>query len=126
MLACIHSTSQNHCMFSNYVKTAWRNLRKNKFYTGINIFGLAIGLAIGIMILLWVQDEFSYNSFHRNAENIYKINSHIGSGTSAQVWQTSPSPLAVFSKQSIPEVAEAVRMTGREPQLLSNGKTKFL
>ena len=67
-------------MFRNYFKTAWRNLLKNKFYSAINIAGLSIGLAVGIMVLLWVQDELSYDSFHKNANNIYKINSHLGTG----------------------------------------------
>ncbi len=88
-------------MFRNYIKTAWRSLLKNKFYSAVNITGLAIGLAVGIMILLWVQDEFSYDGFHRNADNIYKINSHLGSGADAQVWEGSPAPLAVYCKQSI-------------------------
>ncbi|MEP6951837.1 MAG: ABC transporter permease, partial [Ginsengibacter sp.] len=97
-------------MFRNYFKAAWRNLVNNKFYSAINITGLAIGLAVGIMILLWVQDELSYDSFHHNAGSIYKINSHLGTGTSAQVWEGSPGPLAVFSKQQIPEVVNAVRI----------------
>jgi putative ABC transport system permease protein len=112
-------------MIKNYFKTAWRNLTKNKFYSGINITGLAIGLAVGIMILLWVQNELSYDSFHTNANNIYKINSHIGKGTSAQVWEGSPAPLAVFCKQSIPAVVNAVRINPRYEQLLftySNNK----
>src|SRR5689334_842655 len=104
-------------MFRNYFNTAWRNLVKNKFYSGINIIGLAIGLAVGIMILLWVQNELSYDKFHRNAGNIYKINSHIGTGTSAQVWPGAPAPLSVFSKQ-IPEVANAVRINEVDQQLL--------
>ncbi len=68
-------------MFKNYLKTAWRNLWRNKFYSVINITGLAVGLAVGIMILLWVQDEFSYDRFHVNAANIYKVNSHLGKGS---------------------------------------------
>src|SRR5689334_11283158 len=112
-------------MIKNYFKSAWRNLAKNRFYTGINIAGLAVGLAVGIMILLWVQNELSYDSFHSNAKNIYKINSHLGSGTSAQVWDGSPAPLAIFAR-SVPGVANAVRIMGKNPLLLSNGNTKIL
>src|SRR5436190_16146019 len=104
-------------MIKNYFKTAWRNLTNNKFYSAINITGLAIGLAVGIMILLWVQNELSYDKFHRNANNIYKINSHIGSGTSAQVWTGAPGPLLVFSKQ-LPEVVNAVRVNEIYEQIL--------
>jgi len=106
-------------MINNYFKTAWRNLVKSKFYSLINISGLAIGLAVGIMILLWVQNESSFDSFHHNADQIYKINSHIGSGSGAQVWDGSPAPLAVFCKQSVPEVINSVRIK-------STGKTQFI
>jgi len=99
-------------MFRNYFITAFRNLWKNKFYSSINITGLSVGLAVGIMILLWVQDELSYNSFHRNADHIYKINSHLGTGTGEQVWEGAPSPVALFSKKEIPEVADAMRLRG--------------
>ena len=58
-------------MFRNYIITAVRNLLRNKFYTSINIAGLAIGLSVGIMILLWVQDELSYNKFHSKADRIF-------------------------------------------------------
>jgi len=104
-------------MVKNYLKTAWRNLTKNKFYSAINITGLAIGLAVGIMILLWVQNELSYDKFHHNSNSIYKINSHLGSGTSAQVWDGAPGPLLVFSKQ-LPEVVNAVRVNGIYEKLL--------
>jgi putative ABC transport system permease protein len=112
-------------MIKNYFKTAWRNFKNNKLYSAINVSGLAIGLAVGILILLWVHDELSYDSFHHNAANIYKINSHIGAGTSAQVWDGAPAPLTVLSKQ-IPEVINAVRINEIYQSLLFKyGDKKF-
>src|SRR5688500_18878577 len=114
-------------MIKNYFKIAWRNLFKNKFYSAINIAGLAIGLAVGIMILLWVQDEFSFDSFHEHADDIYKINSHFDTDEGEQVWEDSPAPLAVLAKQSIPEVANVVRINPRWDQLLfSVGDKKMI
>jgi putative ABC transport system permease protein len=60
-------------MFTNYIKITLRNLFRNKLYTFINIFGLAIGLAACLMIYLWVQDELSFDRFHPNASRIYRI-----------------------------------------------------
>jgi putative ABC transport system permease protein len=97
-------------MFKNYFITAWRNLLNNKFYSCINVIGLAVGLSVGIMILLWVQDELSYDKFHANAERIFKINSHLPTGESEQVWEGSPSPIAVHASKKIPEVEAAVRI----------------
>ncbi|MFT3935016.1 MAG: ABC transporter permease [Chitinophagaceae bacterium] len=114
-------------MLKNYLKTAWRNLWKNKFYSVINISGLAIGLAVGIMILMWVQHESGYDGFYKNTSSLYKINSHIGSGTNAQVWEGSPAPLAVFCKQSIPEVENAVRVKDRYEQIsFKEGEQEFI
>ncbi|HYK47351.1 MAG TPA: ABC transporter permease, partial [Parafilimonas sp.] len=74
---------------------------------------------------MWVQDELSYDSFHHNAANIYKINSHLGTGDAAQVWEGSPAPLAVFSKQ-VPEVQNAVRVNNfYEPVLFTYKDKKF-
>jgi len=60
-------------MIKNYVKIAFRNIRKQKLYSGINIFGLALGIACCIIIYLFIQDEFSYDRFHQNAENLYRV-----------------------------------------------------
>lgn len=113
-------------MFRNFFKTAWRNLVHNKFYSTINIAGLAIGLAVGIMMLLWVQDEFSYDRFHANADRMYKLNAHLGQGAAEQVWN-SPAPLSVFARDYVPEVEKAVRVVGRDEALVvnCNGK-KFI
>jgi putative ABC transport system permease protein len=60
-------------MFTNYLKITLRNLFRNRLYTFINIFGLAIGLAACLMIYLWVQDELSYDRFHKNSSRIYRV-----------------------------------------------------
>ncbi|MDX1471225.1 MAG: ABC transporter permease, partial [Flavobacteriaceae bacterium] len=60
-------------MFKNYIKIAWRNLKKNKVYSFINVFGLAIGLAVTIMIGLWIADELSFNKYFKNYDSIAQI-----------------------------------------------------
>ena len=55
-------------MYKNYLKIAWRNLTRNKGYSAINIGGLALGMAVVIMIGLWVLDEFTFNTTHKNHE----------------------------------------------------------
>jgi len=80
-------------MFKNYFKIAWRNLIKNKVYSFINIFGLALGMAVTIMITLWVIDELSYNKYFKNYDKIAQVyqsqtfNGNIGTG------QALPRPL---------------------------------
>src|ERR1700688_3027554 len=60
-------------MFENYFKTALRNLFRNKVYSFINIAGLSLGLACAMLIILYVKDEKSYDRFHANVKNIYRI-----------------------------------------------------
>ncbi len=99
-------------MIRNYLKTAWRTLIKNKFYSVINIAGLTLGLAIGMLILLWVQDELSFDSFHTKAPNIYRLELFGGTGASRQIWTMGPGAIAPLAKQELPDVKDAVRITG--------------
>jgi len=112
-------------MIKNYLKTAWRNLKGNKFYSLINISGLAVGLATGIMLLLWVQSEQSYDRFHRHYKQIYKLSTHFSANGEAITWQWVPGPLAVISK-SIPQVESIARINSQSDQVLSNvSRTKI-
>ncbi|WP_290712737.1 ABC transporter permease, partial [Flavihumibacter sp. CACIAM 22H1] len=63
-------------MIKNYFKIAWRNLMKSKGYSAINIGGLAVGMAIALMIGLWVHDELSFNKYHRNYARIAQVMQH--------------------------------------------------
>lgn len=98
-------------MFKNYLKTAWRNLVKNKFYTLINIGGLAVGLCIGILILLWIQDEYSFDSFNTKEKNIYRLENMAGTGSSRQLWTATASAIGDMAKKTIPAVKDAVRIS---------------
>src|SRR5882672_9448980 len=60
-------------MLHNYLKIALRNLTRNSAYSFINIFGLAVGIASSVLILLWVADEYSFDGFHKNYSSIYKL-----------------------------------------------------
>lgn len=111
-------------MLRNYFRTAWRNLFKNKFYSLINLAGLTVGLAVGILILLWVQDELSFDRFHRNASSIYRLENRVGTGTSQQIWTTTVAPIASFARRELPEVNEAVRLVHNYSYTLFNYKNK--
>lgn len=106
-------------MIKNYLKIAWRNLWKSKFYTLINISGLAVGLATSIMLLLWVQKELSYDKFHKEYADIYQLSSHFPADDGGTiVWTGVPAPLAVYSK-SFPEVESIVRINSIPDQVLT-------
>jgi putative ABC transport system permease protein len=99
-------------MLKNYVKTAWRNLLHNKFYSAINIAGLTIGLAVGMLILLWVQDELSFDSFHKQTANIYRLELWGGTGANRQIFQVGVAPIGPLSKEQLPEIKDYVRAVG--------------
>ncbi len=97
-------------MIRNYFKTAWRNILRNKFYALINVIGLTVGLTFGLLILLWVNDEFSFDTFNTKAERIYRINAQIGTGTSRQTWSGLPAPTGMHAVKDVPEVENSVRI----------------
>ncbi len=63
-------------MIKNYIKIAWRNLLKNKGYSALNIGGLAVGMAVALLIGLWIYDELSYNKYHKNYNSIAQVMQH--------------------------------------------------
>lgn len=94
-------------MFKNYIKIALRNIKRNKTYSFINISGLAIGLACAILILLWVQDELSFDRFHKNADNIYFVARGEKDGLSSCTSKLLPPMI----KDEFPEVVNATSFT---------------
>ena len=62
-------------MFKNYLLSLYRNIARNKFYSTLNIVGLSIGIAAAIFILLYIQDELSYDKYNEKYERIYRIES---------------------------------------------------
>ncbi|HMI62800.1 MAG TPA: ABC transporter permease, partial [Puia sp.] len=60
-------------MLHNYIKTAWRSLRRYKAFSAINIMGLALGMTCSLLILLWVNDERSVDGFHTHGNQLYQV-----------------------------------------------------
>jgi putative ABC transport system permease protein len=115
----------NQPMLSNYLKIALRNLWKNRVYSGINVFGLAVGLATCLLITLYVADELSYDRHHERAERIYRIVHHANwEGGSLNLAPTS-APYAPTLKQNYPEIEQAVRIVPEGGGPMQYGETKI-
>ncbi len=100
-------------MFTNYLKIAWRTLRKQRGLTFINIFGLAVGLACCMLIMLYVLDELSYDRYNEKADRIYRIQSDIKFGGNDMHMATSPDPIGPTLKKDYPQVEQFVRLHQR-------------
>jgi putative ABC transport system permease protein len=96
-------------MLRNFFKVTIRNLWRNKGFSAINIAGLAIGMAAAILILLWVQNELSYDRFHEKADRTYLLYSRDGDHGKKDVWGRTSSLVAPALKQDYGEVENAVR-----------------
>jgi putative ABC transport system permease protein len=97
-------------MLKNYLKVAWRHLLHNKGFSFINIFGLAIGMAFAILIGLWIQYETSFDSFHKNGDQIGMALKHVKFNDVKGTQQSTPLPLYYAFKSEFPEVKHASRM----------------
>lgn len=100
----------NFAMLKNFIKTALRGIRRQKGYSALNIMGLAVGLAVCIMIFLWVQHELSYDRFHVNADRLFRTIEFekITGGEVLAYTQQAPA-LAPLLKSGYPEILESVR-----------------
>jgi putative ABC transport system permease protein len=96
-------------MFKNYIKIAIRNLWKNKAFSAINIFGLASGLAICLLILFYVNNELGYDQYNTKSDRIYRVDGDLQFGGNHFVLAQSPDPLGPTLKQDFPQVEQYVR-----------------
>ena len=97
-------------MFKNYLKVALRNLWKNKAFSAINIIGLASGLAVCLLIVLYVVDELSYDKYNANADHIYRVDADIFFNDTSQFFAVAPDPLAPALIRDYPEIEQMVRL----------------
>lgn len=112
-------------MIKNFFKVAYRNLLRNKGFSVINITGLAIGMSAAILIVLWIQDELSFDEFHENKNRIYEVWNRVPFDGELTLWNSVPAPLGPALEKDIPEVERAVRVISYEG-LLSVGDKKIV
>lgn len=112
-------------MLKNYLKTALRNFRSNKFYTSLNIIGLAIGLATCFLILLYVKDELSYDRYNTHADRIYRINNEIRFGGNDLDIAQTPALLGAEAVKALPQVEQYTRLRWRGNFLVKKGSTNL-
>lgn len=97
-------------MFSNYIKSAYRSLLKNKAYSIINISGLTVGIACCLLISLYVHDEMSYDKFFEDSDRIYRVALERVYPTNTRYFGSSPVNMAPTILENYPEVEEAGRL----------------
>ena len=97
-------------MFRHYLKMAWRSLQRNFADNLTKIGGLAIGMAAAILIMLWVQSELTYDSYHENADRIYRVAYETNSGNGNEIVEYAPYLLAPTARKEIPEVENSTRL----------------
>lgn len=109
-------------MLKNYLKIAIRNLLKYKAYSFINIIGLAIGIGASVLIFLYVYWEMTYDTFHQNAEYIYRITTEYTAANDTRFYATTNNPLAPALLNDYPEIVNAVRLTKSTARISFNEK----
>lgn len=113
-------------MFKHYFKTAWRNLKYRKSFSIINIGGLAIGLSAVILIVIWIQNELSYDRFNKHAENTYRVTREFlnADGSTNIHLATIALPYAPLIKENFPEVEKVTRFL-KDDNLIRYNEIKF-
>ena len=111
-------------MYLYYFKIALRNIHKNPGYTAINIIGLAIGMACSLLLLLWVTHELSYDRFHANADDLYRVVQEVRFSDHTTTWAVTQGQLGPHLKEDFPEVINYTRFALNR-FLLTHGDKNF-
>jgi len=110
-------------MIKNYITIAFRTLNKHRFYSLINIAGLAIGIASCLVIVLFVVNELGYDKHHSKADRIYRINSEFKYGSNHWLLAVTAAPMAEALIQEYPEIETAVRFRQRGSFLVKRSES---
>ncbi len=112
-------------MLKNLFTIAWRNIRKDKTYSAINILGLTIGITCSVFLLLYILHELSYDRYHKKADTLYRVVSTIKEPDNAFTWAVAQIPLADELRENYPEVKNVVRFFNLGRTLYKNGDKEF-
>ncbi len=112
-------------MYKNYLKTAFRSLLKNKGFSVLNIFGLAIGITCASLIFLWVEDELNYNESFPNKGQIYKVLTNQDYNGDVYTFDATPGQLAPTLKSDIPGITYATHFNTENHLFAINDKVLY-
>ena len=112
-------------MIKNYFTIAWRNLKKQKIYSLINIGGLAVGMTVAMLIGLWVWDEISFDKYHKNYNQIAQAWQFVSFGPEKSSYNSVPIPLAAELRNKYAEVKSASVTSYNRHAILSSGDKNF-
>ena len=113
-------------MIKNYIKITFRNLVRNKLYSVINIAGLSIGIAGSLLMLVYVSDQLSYESMHKNADNIVRVSAGFGNGDNIMKLAGAMPGIGPAAAEEIPEVKASVRFRKRYNAKVKVGDKEFV
>ncbi len=108
---CFNIAGGSLSVIKNYLRVAFRNLRRQKIYSGINVVGLALGMACCILLFRYLQHEWSFDRFHDNADRIYRVLLRSESGGNIRFHAGAPAPLAQTWLQEFPGLEKAARFS---------------
>ncbi len=111
-------------MFRNYIKIAWRSLKKQPFFTFLNTFGLAVGMAGALLIALFIYDELSFDKMFADAHRIYRVDADIKFGGAEIEASQSAAPMAGTLERDFPQVQSTVRFRDQGSMLLKRTDTE--
>ena len=109
-------------MIKSYLKIAWRNLRKNRLYTAINIFGLTIGIVSCLLIGVYIRHELSYDRFNENANRIVRVTMDYGINGVPQKVAVTGTKVGPQFKRTFPSVTDFVRVEKRDGVIAYNNR----
>jgi len=108
-------------MIKNFFKSAFRNLLRHKAFSSINIGGLSIGMASAILILMWIQNELSFDRFHANTDYLYQVWTNDVVGGEIRSGMATPEIMAPILKDEVPEITDVSRISWGENYLFTVG-----
>ena len=112
-------------MFKNYFKTAWRNLIKDKMHSFINIIGLSVGMAVAILIGLWMYDELSFDKSFDNYNRIAQVYQNLDNNGERVTWTSVPYPLAEELRKNYGSDFKRIAMGVNSTEIISYNDKKL-